>query len=120
LRNRIAPFVTLPNPALNLSDRKARRREPAGFDFVGNQTMPILLRPTEARMSGRIFIPARMGTGYQGEKWEPSHAHRGYPHSTRQGSLAMLTLEMGGLIVLGIIALDVVLGFALERWHIDL
>jgi hypothetical protein len=32
----------------------------------------------------------------------------------------MLTLEMGGLIVLGIIALDVVLGFALERWHIDL
>jgi hypothetical protein len=26
LRNRIAPFVTLPNPALNLSDRKASRR----------------------------------------------------------------------------------------------
>jgi hypothetical protein len=29
LRNRISPFVTLPNPALNLSDRKPRRREPA-------------------------------------------------------------------------------------------
>jgi hypothetical protein len=32
----------------------------------------------------------------------------------------MATLEMGGLIVLGIIALDVGLGYALARWDIDI
>jgi hypothetical protein len=31
LRNRITPFVTLPNPVLKLSDRKVHQREPASF-----------------------------------------------------------------------------------------
>ena len=51
---------------------------------------------------------------------EPSHARPCYRYSTEQGSFAMATLEMGGLIVLGIIALDVGLGYALARWDIDI
>lgn len=50
---------------------------------------------------------------------EQSHARPCYLPSTEQGSFAMATLEMGGLIVLGIIALDVGLGYALARWNID-
>lgn len=34
--------------------------------------------------------------------------------------LAMSATEVGGLIVLGIIALDVALGYALARWGINL
>ena len=41
------------------------------------------------------------------------------PALPSKGSFAMATLEMGGLIVLGIIALDVGLGYALARWNID-
>jgi hypothetical protein len=32
----------------------------------------------------------------------------------------MSAVELGAVIVLGIIALDVALGYALVRWHIDL
>ncbi len=32
----------------------------------------------------------------------------------------MNAIEIGGLIVVGIIALDVALGYALARWNIDL
>ena len=42
------------------------------------------------------------------------------PALPSKGSFAMATLEMGGLIVLGIIALDVGLGYALARWDIDI
>lgn len=34
--------------------------------------------------------------------------------------LAMSEVEVGGLIVMGIVVLDVALGYALARWRIDL